>query len=145
MQASQSPEEVFAAINQVDRWWSAGIRGKSKQIGDEFFYRHKDPHWSNQKVIEMVKRSRVVWRVTDGELTFVKDQREWKGTDVVFDISRKGDQTEVTLTHAGLTPDVECFKACTQGWSHYFGESLKQFIVTGKGNPDPVEFSTASA
>lgn len=140
-----TPQEVFAAINQVDRWWSAGIQGSSARVGDEFSYRHKGLHWSKQKVTEMVENRRVVWHVTDGELTFVQDRGEWKDTEIVFEISRKGDATEVMLTHVGLTPNVECFQACNRGWSHYFGESLRQLILSGAGSPDPTEFSQEPA
>ena len=35
---------------------------------------------------------------------FVKDKSEWKDTDILFDIAKKGDKTEVRFTHVGLSP-----------------------------------------
>ena len=132
----QSPEEVFKAINNVRGWWSEGLEGNSENLGDEFIYRHKDIHYSKQRIIEMIPNKRVVWLVTESHLSFIEDKTEWDGTKVVFDISREGDQTRLHFTHIGLTPEVECFDACTGGWNEYANLSLYKLITTGKGQPD---------
>jgi hypothetical protein len=40
----------------------------------------KDVHRSTQTITEMVTGRRVVWRVLDAEINFVKDTGEWNGT-----------------------------------------------------------------
>lgn len=132
----QSPEEVFAAVTNVRGWWSQGLEGKSAQVGDQFVYRHEDIHRSTHRVTEAVPGERVVWHTVDAELTFIKDRAEWKGTDVRFDIARKGKKTELRFTHVGLRPEGECFEACSRGWTYYVGESLRRLVATGKGTPD---------
>ena len=132
----QSPEEVFDAVRNVRGWWSEAIEGATDRVGGKFKYRHADLHRSTQKVTELVPGRKVAWRVLDSELSFVRDGAEWKGTDIVFDIARKGAKTEVRLTHRGLVPALECFEACSGGWAFYFSDSLRRLITTGKGQPD---------
>ena len=67
------------------------------------------------------------------------DKIEWKGTKVVFEISRKGDQTEIHFTHEGLVPAYECYSLCSDAWGRYIRGSLKSLISTGKGSPNPKE------
>ena len=73
----QSPEEVFAAVNNVRGWWSGEIDGRTDQLGAEFTYRHKDLHRSAQKITEWVPGKKVVWHVSDAKINFVKDKPEW--------------------------------------------------------------------
>jgi Activator of Hsp90 ATPase homolog 1-like protein len=134
----RSPEQVFAAISNVREWWGAGIEGAADKIGDEFMYRHKDLHVSTQKLAEAIPGKKLVWLVTDANLSFTKDTGEWKGTQLSFEIAPIGSRTEVRFTHVGLGPECECFEACTKGWNHYVGESLRALLTTGAGKPDPV-------
>ena len=72
-------------------------------------------------------------------LNFVKDKTEWNGTDIVFEIARKGDKTEVRFTHVGLVPTFECYDGCSGAWGFYINDSLRNLITTGKGQPNPKE------
>ncbi len=85
---------------------SAGGREKSigdtERLGAEFTYRYKDMHKSTQKVTEFVPNKKVVWHVTDAELTFVKDKKEWIVITSVLEIARKGGKTELRFTHVVL-------------------------------------------
>ena len=100
----QTPEEAFAAINNVRGWWSGDIDGSTDTLGDEWTYRYKDIHYSKQRITEFVPGKKVVWLVVDGYLNFVEDKTEWKGTAITFEIAKKGDKTEVRFTHVGLVP-----------------------------------------
>jgi len=131
----QSPEEVFAAINNVRGWWADGIDGRTDKLGAEFEFHHKDVHHSTQKITESVPGKKVVWRVTDSRLNFVKDKTEWTGTEVVFEIARKGNKTEVRFTHVGLVPRFECYGGCSGAWGFLINESLRSLIEAGEGQP----------
>lgn len=131
------PERVFNAINNVRAWWSALLKGDTEQEGDIFIYQHKNIHSSTQELVEIVKNKKVTWLVTDSHLSFLKErQDEWTGTKISFEITPAGDKTQLLFTHHGLTPQVECFEACTGGWNYYL-QSLVNLINTGKGQPDP--------
>jgi hypothetical protein len=62
-----------------------------------------------------------------------------RGTDVVFEITKKGDKTELRFTHVGLIPVFECHGDCSGAWSFYINDSLRSLIKTGKGQPNPKE------
>jgi uncharacterized protein YndB with AHSA1/START domain len=138
-EVDQSPEEVFDAINNVRGWWSGEIDGITDRLGEVFTYRYKDVHRSTQKITEFVPGRKVVWHVTDAQLNFVEDKNEWNGTEVVFDITPKGDKTEVTFTHVGLVPAFECYGGCSGAWGFYINDSLRNLITQGKGQPNEKE------
>jgi hypothetical protein len=135
----QTPEEVFAAINNVRGWWSGEIDGSTERQGGEFTYRYKDIHRSTQKITELVPGRKVVWHVLDSHLDFVTDKTEWNGTDIVFEIARKDDRTELRFTHVGLVRAFECYGGCSGAWGFYINDSLRSLITTGKGEPNPTE------
>lgn len=135
----QSPEEAFTAINNVRRWWSGEIEGSTDKRGDEFSYQYQDVHRSKQKITELIPAKKVVWHVLDGHLNFVQDKTEWKGTDITFEVSKKGNKTEIRFTHLGLVPELECFNACSNAWGSYINGSLRSLITTGKGEPNKKE------
>ncbi len=133
----QSPQEVFDAINNVRGWWSGEIEGSTDRLGAEFTYRYKDIHRSTQKITELVPGRKVAWHVSDARLELVKDKTEWNGTELVFEIKKKGDKTELRFTHVGLVPLFECYGDCSGAWGFYIDNSLRSLITTGKGDPNP--------
>jgi|SRR5450432_203618 Activator of Hsp90 ATPase homolog 1-like protein len=131
-------QEAFNAINNVRGWWTGepGIEGSTGKLGDEFTYRYEPYHYSKQKITEFVPGKKVVWNVTDSNLSFVKDKNEWTGTKIIFDISKKAGKTEVRFTHAGLVPGIECYDGCSNAWGQYINGSLFKLLTKGKGKPE---------
>ncbi|MCO6146689.1 SRPBCC domain-containing protein [Flavobacterium sp. NRK1] len=134
-----SPSKVYDAINNVRAWWSENIKGDTDKIDSEFLYHYIDVHRARIKVIEMIPNKKVVWHVLDNYFKFTKDETEWKGTKIVFEITAKDDKTELLFTHQGLVPDYECYQICHDAWTHYIQQSLKDLIEKGKGSPTPKE------
>jgi len=135
----QTPKEAFDAINNVRGWWSGEIEGSTDKLGEEFTYRYQDLHYSKQKIIELIPGKKVVWLVLDSTLNFVKDKSEWNGTKIVFEISKKGNKTEIRFTHVGLVPKHECYNACSDAWGFYINGSLRSLITKGRGEPNQKE------
>ena len=65
---------------------------------------------------------------------FTKDPNEWAGNKIVFDISAKGDKTQLTFTQIGLIPAYECYNVCNNAWTGFIQQSLQSLITTGTGN-----------
>jgi uncharacterized protein YndB with AHSA1/START domain len=132
----QSPEEVFAAVSNVRGWWSGEIDGDADRPGAEFTYRYKDMHKSIQKVTEFVPGKKLVWQVSDAELTFVKNKSEWIVTDIVFEIATKDGKTELRFAHVGLVPAFECYGGCSGALGALVDGNLRNLITTGENEPD---------
>jgi hypothetical protein len=80
-----------------------------------------------------VPDKKVVWLVTDCNMPWYNDKKEWANTRMIFDLNEKNGITELTFTHEGLTPEVECYNDCAPGWTHWIKTSLFSYFTTGKG------------
>jgi hypothetical protein len=127
---SQSPAVVFAAINDVRGWWTGdpGIKGATDKLGAVFTYQYGDLHFTKQKITEFIPGKRVAWLVQESRLSFVKDEKEWDGTSITFDIAKKGNKTEVRFSHVGLVPEFECYGDCSSAWGYYVKGPLVKLI-----------------
>lgn len=141
----RTPQEAFEAVTNVRGWWSEEVEGVTDQVDGEFLYRYQDVHRCTVRVTELVPDRKVVWHVLDNYFNFIQDQGEWKGTDIVFEISERDGGAEVRFTHVGLLPEHECYDVCSNAWGGYIGGSLRNLIATGQGQPNPREDGNAPA
>src|SRR5262249_34293119 len=80
----QSPEEAFAAVNNVRAWWSGEINGDTDKLGAEFTYCVPGVHWCKMRITEFNPGRNVVWRVLESDLSFTKVRTEWNDTKIIF-------------------------------------------------------------
>ena len=135
---------AFKSINNVAAWWTENIEGSSEKLNDVFTVYFGETFVA-MKIVESVPDKRVVWHVTDCDLHWLADKKEWKDTRIVFEISTEGDSARIQFTHVGLTPQVECYDNCVKGWDRYIQGSLAKLIAEGKGVPERKEIMTAGA
>ena len=133
---AQTPEAVFKAVINVRGWWtgyhSEIISGGTEKLNDEFtFSAGNGAHYTKQKLVEVIPNKKIVWLVTECELSFVEQKDEWVGTKIIFDISKKGDKTQLVFTHEGLVPQGECYDACAPAWTQYLQNRLLPLIAKG--------------
>ena len=136
--------KAFQCINQVTAWWTENIVGSSEKLND-VFTTHFGETFVTMKIVESVPDKKLVWNVADCYLHWLADKKEWKGTQIVFEISAEGDSTRIQFTHIGLEPQVECYDMCVKGWDQYFKGSLAKLINEGTGLPQRKEMATAEA
>lgn len=140
-----TPQQVFNAINNVRGWWSENIEGDTDKPNAVFNYHYQDVHACSIHITGFVPGKEVTWKMQDNYFKFTKDRNELKGSDIIFDISEKDGKTQLVFTHNRLMPACECYQICSDAWTHYIRESLKNLILTGKGNATPKEESAASS
>lgn len=131
-----SSMEAFDAIRRVREWWTLNTHGSASAVGDEFTVQFGEVHLTTQRVVDVVAGRRMVWRVTRSRLPWLKDAGQWKGTEMIFDITEEAAGTRITFTHVGLTPLMECCTQCEKGWDYFIGTSLRELITGGAGKPD---------
>jgi len=134
IEVAQSPEEAFSS-NKVTKWWSDNLEGHAENLNDEFIIDWSDGNFVAFKIIESVPGKKVKWLVTDSNLNWLADKKEWSNTEMDFTISPADGKTRISFTHIGLVPGVECYEMCVKGWDQFFKGSLYELITTGKGQP----------
>jgi hypothetical protein len=127
----KSPQEVFDLLLDVERWWSGiyeeTITGKSEKLNDEFsFSAGGGIHFSKQKLVELIPGKKIVWQITESNHLFLNNPKEWENTRLVFDILDKENETQVTFTHEGLEPQIECYDECSHAWTQYLNNLPKK-------------------
>jgi len=131
--AKISAEEAINKISNVPEWWGVTFTGSAKKQNDTFNVKMGGDSSFDFTVAELIPGKRVVWLVTDCYMPWYKDKTEWKNTRLIFDLKENNGNTELTFTHEGLTPDVECYNDCEPGWTHWIKTSLFSYLTTGKG------------
>lgn len=130
-------DKVFDALtNKIPLWWTEMFEGSANNKNDTFTVRFGETIYKTILVKEITNNLKIVWSVTDSLINIpeLKNQTEWIGTSIEWEIIPQGSKTELLLTHIGLRPDIECYDICTTGWKQ-FTNSLKLFLETGNGNP----------
>ncbi|ADB33563.1 hypothetical protein Kfla_4537 [Kribbella flavida DSM 17836] len=126
-----TPDEAFAAITRPHVWWNPEIEGRSETAGDEFGFDMPGLHQTRLRVTEAIPGRRMVWHVLENHFSFVEDQEEWVGTDIVFDVASNAEGgVTITLTHVGLVPELECHNVCSGAWTDLVGTSLRNMLTS---------------
>ncbi|MDF2433285.1 MAG: hypothetical protein JWP44_2916 [Mucilaginibacter sp.] len=136
--AKISPSEAFGGINRVSEWWTENLEGNSNNLDDVFTVTFGET-FATLKIIEFEPNKKVVWLVSDCNLQWLKDKKEWVNTKLIWEISTENNATQISMTHLGLVPTVECYSDCEKGWNFYIKESLFKLLTEQKGVPDKIK------
>lgn len=131
--ANISANEATEKISKVPEWWGVTVTGSAEKQNDAFIVKMGGDSFFNFTVSELIPGNRIVWLVTDCYMPWYANKKEWAGTKLIFGLSEDNGATTLNFTHEGLTPDVECYKDCEPGWTHWIATSLFSYLTTGKG------------
>jgi hypothetical protein len=120
-------------IADVPRWWARDFQGSAQALGDIFTVRFGTT-WVTFRVSALTDHA-VTWTVQDCFLPWLKNRQEWTGTTVEWVIVPIDDGCEIQFTHVGLTPEVECYGGCAEGWTRYVTTSLPNLFKGLPGVP----------
>ena len=127
--------EAFKSINNIPGWWTADFEGNSEKPGDVFTVRFGETFITLQ-VVEPIPGKKIIWQVIDCYKHWLKDKKEWLGTKMIWEISAEENGTQISFTHIGLVPGIECYNGCEKAWNFYINESLFKLLTEEKGVPE---------
>ena len=81
----------------------------------------------------------MVWSVEAAPLT-----PDWAGTTIMFDVEESGEGSTIRFRHQGLTPALECYDMCHEGWTHYLA-SLVSYVRDRRGSAEPPGLVSATS
>ncbi|AVL26298.1 hypothetical protein NBRGN_015_00580 [Nocardia brasiliensis NBRC 14402] len=130
----ESPlDDVYTALTTIDglaNWWTTNTHGDENAGGViRFRFGPEGKEGFDMKVTDLQPAERVRWEVVDGP-------EEWVGTEVSFTLEREGDYAIVLFRHQGWREPVEFMHHCSTKWAMFL-MSLKSYVETGTGTPDP--------
>lgn len=128
------PRRIWQTVTDVDKlagWWTTDARGESV-VGrslEFWFYGHLA---AEMVVTELKTDTFVRWRVTERSIP------DWIGTEIAFEIFRRGEKSILHLRHSKWREDAAMFPECSMHWAIYL-LSLKEYAETGRGRPHPYD------
>jgi uncharacterized protein YndB with AHSA1/START domain len=123
-----APKKVYEALTTIQglrNWWTTETKGSAKKGGVINF------GFCKMKVMEAKSGKLVHWNCVGGP-------KEWLGTEVSFQLTRKMNQTFVLFKHAHWAEPVEFMHHCSTKWA-VFLLSLRDLLERGSGRPAPYD------
>jgi len=138
MQFHTSPERVYSALTTAEgvrNWWTRDVALGSRigETGEFGFNEHR--FVITVRIEELKPPARVGWKMISGA-------PGWDGTTIAFDLRAEGSGTILSFAHRGFMQTNEGYASATTRWGAYL-VSLKQFLETGKGAPNPDDIFAA--
>ncbi|MGZ3753375.1 MAG: SRPBCC family protein [Mucilaginibacter sp.] len=131
--AKISADEAIKKISNVPAWWGITFSGSAEKQNDQFTVKMGGDSFFDFTVAELIPGKRVIWSISDCYMPWYADKKEWAGTKLIFEVAENDGVTTLNFTHKGLTPEVECYKDCEPGWTHWIKTSLFSYFTTGEG------------
>lgn len=126
---SSTPQKIYEAITTkpgVANWWTPQTEIGNK-IGDINIFDFGNRYHNEMKIVDLQPDKRVWWKCLVGD-------KEWIGTNLVFELEEKNDETILRFEHNNWKEETDFFASCNYQWAYYM-RSLKLYCETGNGTP----------
>jgi uncharacterized protein YndB with AHSA1/START domain len=117
-------------------WWTSDGDSDAAAIPG----RHIRLNWSDDDhvifFVDAAERPTALrWTCVEQHDRNLPQPDEWVGTSLVFSLIADGGGTLLEFEHQGLTPKLDCFGACRDGWDFFLRRSVRQLVELGQGLP----------
>lgn len=127
--------EALTTPRGIKQWWTTSA-DVGTNVGEHITIRFGQT-FKVMRIDILSPAKEIRWSVIDAHLAVDGLTRtdEWIGSTIRLTLATDADtRTRLQLEHVGLTPAVECYDLCSQGWLQFL-QSLKHYVETGKGAP----------
>ena len=128
IELAKSLGEVFDHLIDLSNWWPEDFEGESLKLNGEFIFRTGDSHYSKNRVVEFIPDKRLAWLTT--ESIRKTDNFEWTGTKMIFELTPRGNHTQLKFTYDGVVLEHESDRL-VQICDMTVKEMFYNFIVKG--------------
>ncbi|WP_142784137.1 SRPBCC family protein [Changchengzhania lutea] len=139
-----SQEKAFnAVLSHIPLWWGKIDNINLQKVGDQFsIFFEENTVWKFE-ITKISPNKEIRWKCIEAYhiITGLDDiETEWLNTELIWKFSESDTKNQILLSfeHKGLSPQLNCYEACNNGWNYFVG-SLKLLLETGKGTPNIVE------
>lgn len=125
-------EKIYQAITTADgirHWWTSDAELEAKLGGTGEFGFFGRRLVAKVKIAALTPPTQVKWQVTNAA---------WPGDAIEFDLRQEQTFTRLHFAHRGFAQADQRYASATTRWGFYL-LSLKQYVETGKGTPNPNE------
>jgi uncharacterized protein YndB with AHSA1/START domain len=126
------PEKVYQALTEQVRlagWWTTNTQAEPRVGAVDEFKFNGGRFVIKMEVAELEPGTKVGWKVRQA----VPD---WEGTQVSWDLTPVEQATKVLFGHRGFSSASGSLPSASYNWATYL-TSLKAYLETGKGSPNP--------
>ncbi|MBL4669078.1 MAG: SRPBCC domain-containing protein [Flavobacteriales bacterium] len=141
IEVKSSQKNTFKAVSkELNKWWGRVDNSDINKVGDIFSVYFEDTEWQFE-ITKFSMHDEIHWKCifsnhTVPGLENVKE--EWLNTEIVWKLKEVEEGVEISFEHVGLTPALNCYDVCNNGWD-FFINSLKDYLENEGGSPRIVE------
>lgn len=123
------PGQVYEALTTkkgIQGWWTPDTVIEP-EIGSVSEFIFGERYHNKMKITDLQPYKRITWLCLEGD-------REWIGTDFVFDLEEKQGKTLLRFGQNNWKEQTDFYAHCNFQWGQYM-ISLKNYCETGIGKP----------